>query len=120
MVDLVGLAQRYVALSSELEDVRNQMRLALANDGGEAPARPTQGSPRKAAGQEHPAAKKAAVVEGEIMALLRDKPGVGTAEVARATASKTSTTVERLRRLREKGMVTGGGNAGWSATEATT
>jgi hypothetical protein len=115
--DLVTLAKRFVALSEELEAVRGEIRRCVLDGVEEAPVRPPikPAGRKHPAGQEHPAAKKAAVVEAEIMALLRDKPGTGTAEVARATASKTSTTVERLRRLREKGMVTGGGGEGWTA-----
>jgi hypothetical protein len=40
---------------------------------------------------------------------------MGTTALATAAGSKTSTTIERLRRMRERGEVVGGGADGWSA-----
>lgn len=36
-----------------------------------------------------------------------------TSEIARAMAAAGSTTIQRLRRLRERGQVAGGGEDGW-------
>ena len=36
-----------------------------------------------------------------------------TSEIARAMAAAGSTTIQRLRRLRERGQITGGGEDGW-------
>jgi hypothetical protein len=114
---LIELATRFVALSAQLEETRNAMRIALANGVGEAPVRPTQG-PRKAAGRDEVMAK-AAEIEAKIVALVRERP-MGTAEIAKMTASNVSSTSERLRRLRARGMVAGGRGEGWRVTQATT
>jgi hypothetical protein len=51
--------------------------------------------------------------EAKIVELLRERPGLGTAAIARSTAAKVNTTAERLKRLRAKGEVRGGGGDGW-------
>ncbi len=58
----------------------------------------------------------AAEAEARIIDLLRSTPGMKTTEIARATQSKTNTTVERLKRLRERGQVAGGGAEGFTAS----
>jgi hypothetical protein len=112
-MSLVDLARRFVTLSEELEQVRDDIRRCVLNGAGDADHRPPTQA-RRGAG--HPAAIRSAEAEDRILTLLKDRPGLRTAEIAEATAAKKTTTVERLRRLREKGTVTGGGNEGWSAT----
>jgi hypothetical protein len=41
---------------------------------------------------------------------------MGTTEIARATDSKTPTTVERLRRLQAKAVIERDASAGWAAS----
>ncbi len=112
--DLVALAKRFVDLTAELDATRDAMRWLLMNGaGGEAAPRPTQARPKP--GARHPNAIKAAEIEASIVALLRTTPGMRTAAVAKATGARTSTTVERLKRMKDKGLAQGGGDAGWSA-----
>jgi hypothetical protein len=122
--DLVTLARRFVALSEELEAVRNEIRRCVLDGVGEAPVRPPKpagrsGGSKDPAGRQHPARAKAAEIEGRIVAALTDQPGLRTAQIARATEANVSSTSERLRRLREKGLVQGRGDSGWTATVAT-
>jgi hypothetical protein len=46
--------------------------------------------------------------------LLKDRHGLKTAEIAAATESRANTTVERLKRLRVRGLVSGG-EGGWTS-----
>jgi DNA-directed RNA polymerase specialized sigma24 family protein len=124
MSDLVELARRYVAASDVLESLRNEIRRAVLNGGGEKPeapfsrpARPSGGKSTKAQAQaRHPNALKAQKVDQEIVAMLRDRPGLKTMEIAKAMDSKTSTTVERLRRLTARGQVQRDEQGGWAST----
>jgi hypothetical protein len=116
--DLRDLAARYVALSGEIEDVRNQMRLLLANGEGSrpTPARLSEpGGKLDPKAKPHPNAAKAAVVEGQIVALLKERP-MSRGEIAKATQGKASSTQMRLNRLLEKGLVQHGERGLWSAT----
>jgi hypothetical protein len=112
--DLVELARRYVALSDQLEAVRGEIARAVLNGPGGEPVRPIQPA-RSAGGGQHPNAIAAAEAEREIVELLRATPGMGTTAIAKATGSKASTTIERLRRLKARGQVQGGGDDGWQA-----
>ena len=47
----------------------------------------------------------AAQVEETILELLQSSPGMGTAAIAKATSAQRSTTDERLKRLRAKGLI---------------
>jgi hypothetical protein len=129
--ELVALAEKFVRLSNELEATRGEMRRLLLNGaGGEIDARPTTAgdrpgkqsakpkTPRRAApAKPHPAAAKAAEIEERIMAMLKERPGMRVSDIAKATASKTSTTVERMKRLKDKGMAASDGGA-WTATQS--
>jgi hypothetical protein len=112
--DLRSLAETYVRLETELEDVRRAMLAALTN--GAAPANPTPRSGSKPGSDRF---REAAEAEDRIVTLLRNQPGLKTAEIAKETAGKLNTVTERLKRLRTKGMVTGGGSDGWSVATAT-
>jgi hypothetical protein len=105
--DLLELARQYVDLNSQLEEVRNAMRQALMNGGGsEAPpfaaSQPSRFTEARAKDQ-------------ELVELLRSKP-MRPAEITKAMSAKTSTTNERLRRLRQKGLVAPAESGGWTAT----
>jgi hypothetical protein len=117
--DLVVLAKRFVGLTAELDATRDAMRRLLMNGaGGEAAPRPTQaGRP----GDEAPPSAKmiaAAASEARIIEVLKEHPGMGVSALAEATAAKRSTTAERLRRLRAKGLVEAAEGGGWSAAAA--
>jgi len=114
---LVELAERYVRLSGELDATREAMRRLLMNGaGGEAPESPFSQAGRP--GDEAPPSAKmiaAAASEARIIEVLKTHPGMGVMALAEATAAKKSTTAERLRRLREKGLVEAAESGGWSA-----
>ena len=79
-------------------------------------ARPTQARSKPGGSQSnHPAAIVAAAAERKILEVLRSSPGMGTAELARATDSKVNTTAQRLQRLRARELVQGGGED-WRAS----
>lgn len=108
---LVELARRFVALNDELETVRGEIRKAVLNGAGE--ARPfTQ--PSRQPGGSQARRDAAAAEEQKIVALIRERP-MRTGEIAKAMAAAGSTTIQRLRRLKEQHRVTGGGEDGWSA-----
>ncbi len=119
MSDLVDLARRYVALSDELEEVRDQIKRVVLNGSGDA-ARPPQPPVRRAPGGQasHPNTVKAAEVENGIVALLKDQPGLTTARIAAAMNAPTTTTVARLNRLKERGEIAGGGAGGYRVAGA--
>jgi hypothetical protein len=99
---LVELARRFVACNDELESLREQIKLAVVNGAGEAAPGPFVGA-RSRPGA-HPNALKAAEPEGRILELLKAGP-LRAAEIAAAMAAKQSTTSERLRRLRQRGLI---------------
>lgn len=121
--DLRALANRYVQLSDDLEQVRRSILKALRPTGNGAiesndspfaqPARSSSSGMKKArssnrssaGSSQHPNAKKADEAAAQIVALLRSKPGMRAAEIARETASRPNTTVQRLERMRERGQV---------------
>jgi hypothetical protein len=117
--DLRVLAEKYVALTGEIEDVRRAMLACLTNGGGEPPKIPFSRPARQASGGRHPKAVEAAKAEEAIVDLLRTKPGLKTSELAKSSGAKKSTVAERLRRLRARGQVTGGGDSGWTAASAS-
>ena len=94
-----------MTLSDELEGLRDQFRRAILN-GAEAAVRPPQPSRTQAAAE----------AEQDIVDLLRDRPGLKSAEIAKATKARTSTTGERLKRLTAKGLIgREDAGAGWRA-----
>jgi hypothetical protein len=129
--DLVELAKQYVSLTAQLEEVRGEIRKCVLNGaGGDIIFRPPTAArrPAKAAGKTKAKAKPAhpdratvmAVArqaEEAIVALLRQNPGLRTSQIVEGTSSQRSSTVaERLKRLKQKGLVSGGGGEGWTAT----
>ena len=67
MVGLVELAQRYVALSAELEETRNAMRDALMNGSDENPTRAGSSGPQ---GNREAFLAQSKAVDGRVLALL--------------------------------------------------
>lgn len=106
---LVDLARRFVELSDELETVRGEIKRAVLNGAGE-------NRPFSPAVRQRPAGKAAEEAEKAIVKVLEDKPNLGTSALAKATSASVNTTKERLKRLRAKGTVTGGGAEGWRTT----
>jgi Winged helix-turn-helix DNA-binding len=123
MSDLVELARRYVAASDELESLRSEIRRAVMNGGAptaEPKANPSSPAARRAAGQRHhPNAIQAAKIDQKVLDLLKATPGLKVGELAKATGLKTSTTSERLRRMRAGGSVAAVEGGGWSASPAS-
>jgi DNA invertase Pin-like site-specific DNA recombinase len=109
MSDLLGLAERFVRLSAELEEVRAEMRAALTNGAEE--TRPFSPAARQKLG-----GKEAQEAEQSILRLLEKEPGLGTAAIARAMDARVDTTTSRLKRLRTRGEIVGGGKDGWRVT----
>jgi hypothetical protein len=114
--DLRVLAEKYVALSGEIEDVRRAMLGCLTNGAGDAAVtpRPIQ-TARASGGKQHPNAIAAQQAEAKIVELLRETPGLKSAQIAKETRAKVNTTIERLKRLKARGQVQGGGDDGWQA-----
>jgi hypothetical protein len=109
--DLCELAARYVALEREIQEVRRGMLSALTNGAGAAVlVRPTR------AGNQ-PGAKRTAVMEQaaqaerQIADLLREQPR-RMAEIASSMGAPQNTTGERLRRMRERGLIERDGQGG--------
>ena len=105
--DLRVLAADFVRLSSELEATREAMKRLLINGAGEQ-TRPTLARRR-------PGGKEAETREGD------RQPPQGNAEPrdvgdCKATGSPSVTVQDRLRRLRLRGEIEGGGKDGWRAT----
>ena len=116
MIGLVELAQRYVSLSAELEETRNAMRAALMNGSDRNPTKAgSSGPPNKGTDRERVLAQSKEADE-RVLALLREKP-MRPSEIVRATQGKLSTTRERLRRLRKRGVVEPAED-GWRLSEA--
>jgi hypothetical protein len=119
--DLRALAEKYVTLSGEIEAVRRAMLSCLTNGAGDDPVRPISPARQASGGSQpsHPNAVTAQQAEEKIIEVLRSSPGMGTAAVARATASKVNTTTQRLGRTRERGLITRGDDgSGWTASAA--
>jgi hypothetical protein len=115
--NLAQLAERFLRLTGEVEEVRRSMLTVLTNGGGEKPEIPFSKPVRASGGSQpsqHPNAAKAAEAEETIRTLLRERP-MRMGEITAAMAAKQSTTSERLRRLRQRGQVTLDGGA-WAAS----
>ena len=112
--DLVALAERYVNLSGELNEVRDAMKRLLLNGAGPpektppGEVKPNPQPPRvrakRARSKPHPNAIKFAETSETILTELRLKPS-STKEIAALTQAKTSTTVERLKKMKARGLV---------------
>ena len=112
---LVELARRFVACNDELEVLRGEIRKAVLNGGaGVEAAAPFAPARRRGGTSQHANALKAAEPEGRILELLRQRP-MKMGEIVAAMGAKQSTTSERMRRLRQRGLVDLAGGA-WSAT----
>jgi DNA-binding IclR family transcriptional regulator len=64
-----------------------------------------QPKPSKPTESLHPKDAAAVEMDQRVIDLLRSQPGLKTAAIAEKTGSKTSTTVERLKRLQSRGQV---------------
>jgi hypothetical protein len=96
------------------------MLACLTNGAGANPVRPTSPAARRAAGQRHhPNAIAAAKIDQQVIDLLKATPGMKVSDLARLTASKTSTTSERLRRMRARHLVAQLDGGGWQAVDAS-
>ena len=134
--DLAALAERYIGLVKETEDVRAQMRRLLANGSDPHPAdpqpiaRPTlarrlgetkkpQASIPAAASAKGREARMviAAQEEARIMEILSSNP-LRTSEAARLTGSALTTCAARLARLQARGLVSRDADERWSASAA--
>ena len=134
MNDLVALAERYIGLVKETEDVRARMRRLLANGVDPHPAdppptaRPT--SVRRLDAKKKPRASTpaaasakgrearmalAAQEEARIVELVSSKP-LRTSEAARLTGSALTTCAARLVRLQARGLVERNVDERWSAS----
>jgi hypothetical protein len=116
--DLVELAQRFVRLSGELDLTRDAMKRLLMNGAGSPNKNPTSARRpgAKRPQSSHPKRVATAEIEQAIVNLLQSSPGLRTAAIAKATAAQRSTTDERLKRLRAKGLVErDDASAGWRA-----
>ena len=101
--DLRALAEKYVALSAEIEDLRCAMLTALTNCAGDAP-RPIRPAWQSSGGP-HPKAIATTQAEDQILGLLKQQPGMRTTELVKATGAKGPTVTERLRRMKQRGAV---------------
>ena len=121
---LALLSREYVRLSDALDDVCARMRATLLSKG----AAPGQKAPvvnfqqlrrsgKRAPLKLHPNAIRFAKVTEVILTQLRERPS-STAEIARVTESKTSSTVERLKKLTARGLVQRDGQGLYSVASA--
>jgi DNA-binding IclR family transcriptional regulator len=58
----------------------------------------------------------AAEAETRIIEVLKDRPGMKTTEIAKATSSKANPTVQRLQRMQTKGLIERDEANGWTAS----
>jgi hypothetical protein len=112
--DLRVLAADFVRLSSELEATRAAMKRLLLNGGEGTPAGPFS-RPARVSGVQRANKVAAEAAERAIVELLRDQPSLKTGAIAAATGAPAVTVQDRLRRLKRRGEIRGGGVAGWVA-----
>lgn len=103
---LVDWARRFVELSEELETVRGEIKRAVLNG--------VDPHPFRSAVRPRPGGTGAGTKE--ILRLLAKEPNLGTTAIARAMNAKVDTTTSRLKRLRARGAIEGGGASGWRVT----
>ena len=89
------------------------MLSALTNGADPNPQRPARRGPGGQAS--HPNALAAKAAEEKILGLLKAGP-LKLAEIAAATQGEQSTTSERLRCLRQRGLASPGVGGAWAAT----
>ena len=104
MIGLVELAQKFVALSAELEETRDEMRAALMNGSDGNPTTAGSTGPHKKRMDREALLAQSKAAEERVIVLLREKP-MRPSQIAKATQGKLSTTRERLQRLRKRGVV---------------
>jgi Winged helix-turn-helix DNA-binding len=112
--NLVQLAEQFLRLSGELDATRDAMRRLLLNGAEEPPKTPSTMPGQSRAGASIRTRERRKRPEEKILELLQHQPGTKTGAIAQATGSPVVTVQDRLRRLRQRGAVTGGG--GWVAT----
>jgi hypothetical protein len=89
--NLVELAQRFVRLSGELDSTRDAMKRLLLNGAAGKPDAPFARARRPGAKRPQSSRPKkvaTAEIEQAIVKLLQSSPGMGTAAIARATATE--------------------------------
>jgi hypothetical protein len=116
MIGLVEPAQRYVSLSAELEETRKAMRAALMSGSDGNPTKAPSAGPLDKGRDRGAILAQPKAADERVVALLRVKP-MRPSEIVRATHGKLSTTRERLRRLRKRGVVEPAED-GWRLGEA--
>jgi hypothetical protein len=130
-----------VALSEELDQVRGEIKRCVLNGaasaGGEAAVRPPTAGPKPGAtrkakqtrsvkrsskakppsrsGDRAAVLARSAADDEQAIAIIKGQPGVRTGEIARRMKAKNTTCIERLQRLKQKGLVSGGRSEGWIA-----
>ena len=125
--NLIELAERFVRQSRELDETRAAMKRLLLNGAGDHPVRPPPaGRPGRTGSQPQPQPQPqepqpnhlelAKQAESQTLAMLKERPH-RMAEISSEMKARQSTTSERLRRLREKGLVTQA-NGAWEAVSA--
>ena len=115
--DLRVLAEKYVTLTGEIEDVRRAMLACLTNGAGAEPVRHTK--PARSPGGSHPNAVLAAAAEAKIIELLKATPGLRTTQIAKQTHCKVNTTTQRLQRMKDRGVIERLDDSGWTASAAS-
>jgi DNA invertase Pin-like site-specific DNA recombinase len=120
MADVVELARAVCEADDALQAAKEALRIVLLNGAAGDDRRPPPPPRSKRPGPpiNQVRAATAAEAEAQIVALLKDRPGLKTSEIVKATGAKGSTVSERLRRLKEKGEVEGGGQDGWVTATA--
>jgi predicted Rossmann fold nucleotide-binding protein DprA/Smf involved in DNA uptake len=121
IVDLCQLAERFVALSAELQTVRQAMRQALDGDPdgdkGER-ARPFVSDQRRQRsslkGPRAETMKKARAEEERVLSLVKESP-MPTAAIASTIRAPASSTAHRLKRLEQRGLIARA-NGSWTTT----
>jgi predicted Rossmann fold nucleotide-binding protein DprA/Smf involved in DNA uptake len=105
MSDLVALARKFVSLNDEIESVREQIKLAVANCwGGKAEAPFAQPARQSSGGSQPNHLQAAKEAESQILELLRTRP-MRMAEISASMGAKQVTTGERLKRMKAKGLI---------------
>jgi hypothetical protein len=115
---LVDLARKFVELSEQVEATRGEIARAVLNREGPRanPIRAARPGVKGSRASHHANAVKGAAAEADLLERLKATPGLRTAALEKATSAPVVTVQDRLRRLRARGAVAGGGSGGWTAT----